>query len=150
MLAKKFALGFGIAVIFPLLIHYGVSTFSPPPEWEDYYDSDYYRIYKEAGEEEKKELEQKRKEQTEDYNRARKRFQKHLFAAAVPLGLVAIITGSLTGVPAIGTGLMFGGIFSLIDGYALYWSELQHWMRFVSLLVAFCVLIFIGYKKLAR
>jgi hypothetical protein len=36
MLAKKIALGFGLAIIFPMMIHYGVSTFSPEPKFENY------------------------------------------------------------------------------------------------------------------
>ena len=36
MLAKKIALGFGLAIIFPMMIHYGVSTFSPAPKFESY------------------------------------------------------------------------------------------------------------------
>jgi len=32
MLARQIAIGFGIAVIFPLLIYYGVATFHSPPK----------------------------------------------------------------------------------------------------------------------
>src|SRR5882762_9641987 len=31
MLARQIAIGFGIAMIFPLLVYYGVATFNPPP-----------------------------------------------------------------------------------------------------------------------
>lgn len=110
MLAKKFALGFGIAIILPMVIYYGVSTFSPAPKWNDYY----------------------------------------LFYVAVPLGIFAILFGAFSPIQAIGTGLMFGGIFTLTEGYFCYWSELQDWMRFLSLLIAFVVLIYIGYRKLAK
>jgi len=34
MLARQIAIGFGIAIIFPLLIHYGVATFHPAPKIE--------------------------------------------------------------------------------------------------------------------
>ena len=37
MLAKKFALAFGVAVVFPAMIHYAVSSFSPEPRWSDYH-----------------------------------------------------------------------------------------------------------------
>ena len=33
---RKLAVGFGIAVLFPMLVHYGVSSFSAPPDWGDY------------------------------------------------------------------------------------------------------------------
>ena len=150
MLAKKFALGFGIAIILPMLVHYGVSTFIPSPKWEDYQVENYYERYQNASTAEKEEL---RKEQTE-LNKKRKkiekRFGKHTFFVAVPVGIIAIIVGSLMPIQAIGTGLMFGGIFTAIQGYCWYWSELQDWMRFLSLLAAFVILIYIGYRKLAK
>jgi len=37
MLAKKFALAFGIAVVFPAMIHYAVSSFTTEPRWSDYH-----------------------------------------------------------------------------------------------------------------
>ena len=46
--------------------------------------------------------------------------------------------------------LMFGGIFSICDGYFNYWSELADVLKFVSLLVAFGWLIFLGYRRLER
>jgi hypothetical protein len=41
MLAKRFALGFGIAIIFPAMIHFGVGTISPQPKWENYQTENY-------------------------------------------------------------------------------------------------------------
>ncbi len=150
MLAKKFALGFGIAIILPMMVHYGVSTFSPRSSWRDYRDSGYYGSRQNASPEEKARLEKKRDEQIKILEEGRRRFQRNLFLVAIPIGIIAIILGSLTAVQAIGTGLMFGGIFTLVDGYCWYWSELQDWMRFVSLLLAFIVLIYIGYRRLAK
>jgi hypothetical protein len=139
MLAKKFALAFGIAVVFPAMIHSGVSIFSPPPRWQDYTVAP--MIDRNSAEWQKKETERRA---------AEKVFEKHLFAVAVPLGLLAIIGGAFLLTQAIGTGLMFGGIFSVCDGYFNYWSELSHTLKFLSLLAAFIVLIFVGYRKLER
>lgn len=150
MLAKKFALGFGVAIILPMLVHYGVSTFSPAPKWRDRYEHGNYQQYKNATPEEKARLDRERDAREERWRNQQKTFQRHLFFVAVPLGIAAIIIGAVSTIQAIGTGLMFGGIFTLVDGYCWYWSELQDWMRFVSLLVAFVVLIFIGYRKLAK
>ncbi len=152
MLAKKFALGFGIAIILPMLVHYGVSTFSPAPKWQDRYNysSYHYQDYAKATPEQKAKMDNERKEKEKIWQQKEKIFQQHLFVVAVPVGIAAIILGAIAPIQAIGTGLMFGGIFSLIDGYACYWSELQDWMRFLSLLAAFAVLIFIGYRKLAK
>ena len=146
MLSKKFALGFGIAILFPMLIHYGVSTFSPAPNWKDYMvlppspkssPEDFAKARQES---------RKKMQELEDSS---KRFSKHLFAVTTPIGIITIIVGSLIGVQAVGTGLMFGGIFTLLDGYFYYWSELENWMRFSSLLIAVVVLIIVGYRKMS-
>jgi hypothetical protein len=46
--------------------------------------------------------------------------------------------------PAIGTGLIFGGIFSVCDGYFNYLSELSAQLKVFSLLVVFIVLLVVG------
>jgi len=71
-----------------------------------------------------------------------------LFRIAVPMGLFALVIGALLRGQATGTGLMFGGIFSVCDGYFNGWSELSDVLKFPSLLAAFIVLIAIGYLKL--
>ena len=147
MLAKKFALGFGIAVLFPLTVHYAVKTFSPAPIWEDYQIPHYYERHQKASQEEQTNLEEQQDEMNKKRRQHEKHFQKRLFFVTTPLGITAIILGSLIAVQAVGSGLMFGGIFCLIDGYVNYWSELPDSMRFVSLLAALVVLLVIGFKK---
>jgi hypothetical protein len=139
MIAKKFALAFGIAVIFPAMIHFGVSTFSPEPRWQDYHVTPL--IDSNSAEYTKKHAE---------YRAAEKVFEKHLFAVAVPLGLITVVVGAFLTVPAIGTGLMFGGIFSVCDGYFNHWSELSAQLKFFSLLAAFIVLLVVGYRNLEK
>lgn len=53
MLAKKFGFGFGIAIILPMMIHYGVSTFTPRPDWKDYYNYSSCRQCEDASPEKK-------------------------------------------------------------------------------------------------
>ncbi len=127
MIAKKFALAFGIAVV------------SPEPRWQDYHVTPL--IDSNSAEYQKKDAE---------YRAAERTFEKHLFAVAVPLGLITLVVGAFLSVPAIGTGLMFGGIFSVTDGYFNYWSELSAQLKFFSLLAAFIVLLIVGYRKLEK
>ena len=141
MLAKKLALGFGLAIIFPMMIHYGVSTFSPAPKMESYTKQEEFN--QRATPEEKNQKEKARES-------AQEQFEKHLYLVAVPLGLVAILVGAFSRVQSIGSGLMIGGIFSITDGYINYWSQLADWMRFLSLLAAFVVLLVVGYKKIEK
>ena len=146
MLSKKFALGFGIAVALPLVVYYGVSTFSPPPKWEDYFPAGSLARREKTPEEEVR-LQQEESRRQQLYKEHKHHFVRSLFFVAAPIGIAAIIAGSLIAVEAIGTGLMFGGIFTVIEGYVWYWGALEHWMRFLSLLAAFLILIFIGYRK---
>ena len=144
MLAKKFALAFGIAVVFPAMIHYGVSMFSAEPRWQDYHVSPLV----ESTSDSVASAEYQRKDA--EYKAAEKIFEKHLFAIAVPVGLITLIIGAFLPIAATGTGLMFGGIFSICDGYFNYWSELSSPLKFFSMLAAFIVLLFVGYRKLER
>jgi hypothetical protein len=112
-----------------------VSTFVFSPKWRDYQVHSTFHPY--AG-------------GKGAYRAAEKHFQQQLFAIAVPLGLVALAAGAFLRRPAIETGLMFGGIFSIWDGYFNYWSELADVLKFGSLLVAFGLLIFLGYRRLER
>ena len=59
-------------------------------------------------------------------------FQQRLFAMAVPLGLAALLVGAVLDQPAVGTGLMFGGLFSACNGYFNYWSQLADVLKFGS------------------
>lgn len=148
MIAKRFALGFGVAIILPLLVLYGVKTFSPAPSPETYQVKNYYNRYSKATLSEKQKLGKEREILHKKYDLEMKRFQKHLFFIAVPLGIGAILIGIFSPIPAVGSGLMFGGIFTLLEGYLNYWPELPAWMQFVSLLIAFIILILAGYKKM--
>jgi len=148
MLAKKIALGIGLAIIFPMMIHYGVSTFFPEPKWSDYNVQGIYDPQATPEQKHQKQVEQQQKQ--EQRRAATKQFQKHLFFVAIPLGLAAILCGAFMRVQATGTGLMFGGIFSIGNGYFNYWSELADGLRFASLLAAFLVLLFVGYKKIEK
>ena len=149
MLAKKIVLGFGIAAVLPLMVFYGVSTFSPRPQYRDYQIENYREKHKRATAEEQIELEKEKSRLEQQRRDDRKKFERNVFFVAVPVGIIAVIAGSIIAAPAIGAGLMLGGIFTLTEGYFCYWSELADWMRFVSLVVGFIVLMFIGCRKLA-
>jgi len=149
MLAKKFAVGFGIAIIFPMMLHFGVSTFVPAPDWKDYPGVS-ESWYGEHGQVLSPESAAQLQRERDNFDEKQRVFQRALFSITVPVGILVIILGSMLSVPAIGTGLMFGGIFSVLDGYMNYWTELPDSARFVSLLCAFIVLVWVGYRKLSK
>ena len=152
MLARQIAIGFGIAFIFPLLIHYGVATFYPPPKFQSYVTVTARLLPSNATPAERQEIEEQRKkrqEQVDAFNAAAKDFARMLVLVATPLGVAAILIGSFVALHAIGTGLIFGGIFSIAWGYWGYWGHLDDWLRFVSLLVGFAILLFVGYRMIS-
>ncbi len=140
---KKFALAFGIAIIFPMMLYYGVSSFSPPPDWQDF-----YKEYHNLGAEEEKEREAERLAEEARLTEQERHFEARLFFVSVPMGIIAIIVGTLIPLQAVGTGLLFGGVLSITRGCWGYWAELPESLRFASLVVALIVLIVAGYKKL--
>jgi hypothetical protein len=148
MLARQIAIGFGIAIIFPLLIYYGVSTFYPPPKTENFIKTN-CAPGPEATAEQRRECAEKRRIEGQAYTATAREFARRLVFVAAPLGVAAILIGAYLPLYAIGTGLIFGGIFTVTFGYWGYWQYLEDWVRFISLLVGFAILLFIGYRRVA-
>jgi hypothetical protein len=145
MLARQIAIGFGIAVILPLLIYYGVSTFHPAPKIQDFYKNTEI-LGPNTTPEERKEFQEKRRKDVEAFSAANKEFSRVLVMAATPLGIAAILIGSYLAINSIGTGLILGGIIAVAFGYWGYWQYLEDWIRFASLLFGFLILLFVGYR----
>jgi len=147
MLARQIATGFGIAIIFPLLVYYGISTFHPAPKLSS---SPVRILSTNATPEERKEYSDEQRQRQETYRNAAKEFARVLVVVSTPLGVAAILIGAYLSFLAVGTGLILGGIFTVAWGYWNYWSYLDDWIRFVSLLAGFAVLIFIGIRRATR
>jgi len=148
MLARQIAIGFGIAIIFPLLVYYGVSTFYPPPKTEDFIKTN-CALGLESTAEQRRECAEKRRVEGHAYNAAAREFSRQIVLFATPLGVAAILIGAYLPLYAIGTGLIFGGIFAVAFGYFGYWQHLEDWVRFISLLIGFAILLFVGYRRVA-
>ncbi len=145
MIGRQIAIGFGLAIIFPLLIFYGVSMFSPPPKAQDY--ALVVPFNANATAEERQANTEKQKAAQRALNDAKSQFASRLFFVSAPLGFIAILIGGLTAVSAVGTGLIFGGIFAVTNGYWNYWEYIADWERFLSLLIAAGILMLIAYRR---
>lgn len=106
--------------------------------------------------EERKQKEAERKQRQEaysqyqkDFQAKQKHFQRHLFFVAAPIGLGSMLIGAFISAPAVGTGLMLGGVFTFLEGILSNWTQLEDSMKFGLLLITFIVLLWIGYKKLS-
>src|SRR5436190_20446868 len=145
MPARKIILGFGFAVV-PLLVHYGIEAFHPSvptPEVRR------LRLREEqaTGDEKVQLRDQRERMEAELGTQQRASSRLHFFVGA-PLGIAVTVAGSLVGAPAIGGGLMLGGIFTFTEGCFYRWGDLEPVGRFLVLLVAFAVLLWIGYQRL--
>jgi len=156
MLARQIAIGFGIAVIFPLLIYYGVATFHSPPKSPEINAAVVIAPGPNATADEKQNYQEQERARQRDYREkqqantaAAREFSRDLVFVSAPLGIAANLIGAYLPLYAIGTGLIFGGIFSVGAGYLGYWSYLDDWVRFVSLLAGFVILLFVGYHRIA-
>ena len=152
MLARKLILGFGFAVLMPLLIHYGIDVFSPAPESKAYYRQlNQIREEEEAAPASEKPHLSAKRQQLESMHDAQvdRSEQVHFFIGA-PLGIIVTLLGSFIRAQAIGGGLMLGGIFTFTGGCVYYWEDLSRPGRFLVLLVAFAVLLWVGYQRLSE
>ena len=152
MLARKLILGFGFAVLMPLLIHYGIETFSPAPERTDQWRerSRLQERMQEASGEEKGQLRAELDRWDEAQAARQQRSSRWHFYIGAPLGILVTLVGSFVTAQAIGGGLMLGGIFTFTGGCFWYWGDLSRVGRFGVLLAAFLVLLWIGYQRLAE
>src|SRR5437667_9657569 len=111
MLARKIILGFGFAVVLPLLVHYGIEAFHPSvptPEVRRLRQ----REEQSTGDEKVQLRDQRERMEAELRTQERASSRLHFFVGA-PLGVAVTVVGSLVGAEAIGGGLMLGGIFTL-------------------------------------
>ena len=147
---KKIALAFGIAVVLPMMLNYGASMITPKPAYsfEDSALSAMVDTVREKDVEKRNQIRADAKKKQEARDQIIKRHERTVFFVSVPLGILAIVLGGFLSAKAIGGGLIFGGIFSVCNGYANHWSNLSNGLRFASLLAAFAALIIVGYKKI--
>ena len=148
MTARLFAIGLGIALLLPLAVYTGVSISSPPPDSRHYYHQSYDTRIEEAKTREEKQkiksqkiLEEQRMEAQESLHQLR------MFYVSFPVGILAVIVGSLLAARTVGAGLMYGGIILLAEGCYSYWDRMTTILRFASVLVALAVFVVLGYLK---
>ena len=77
-------------------------------------------------------------------------YRSTLFYVCLISGIILIIFSLLCNIPLIDVGLILGAVFSFIDGYSSFWSELPNIIRFASLVAALILVIFFAYFKLVK
>ena len=85
----------------------------------------------------------------EQYREDSSFYNRNVFIMLVSLGTVSFIAGFFfVAVPAVSSGLLLGGLFSLFIGNIRYWSDMSEYLRLIVLVVVLASLIWLGYQKL--
>ncbi len=85
------------------------------------------------------------------YDAAREKHEKNSFISLVILGLLSIfIGGVLLKVEAVSSGIMGGGVLTLLYASMRFWGSLPDYGRLLILGIALAALIWIGYKKFTK
>ena len=152
MRAKQFAVGLGITLLLPLSVHYGAEMIRPSPKEDVHYEQlhklEAQRVATKS-KEEKAKLTAQKSALEKEHKEKKKKHAELLFMVGYPVAIAAIILGAFITIPAVGAGLMFGGIITLTDACFSYWEVMASWLRFTSLLGALFILIVLGCWNLA-
>jgi len=85
----------------------------------------------------------------EEYDSVRDSYNRDVFIICAVIGLIVIFVGGIKlNKESVGSGVLAGGILTVIYGTIRYWEGLGEIMRFILLGLILGLLIWIGYKKI--
>lgn len=175
---KTVALALSIIIVLNLFVGFGIKTFYPGPELEDFCP-----IEKTAQSFTNKEscqaaggqwfadgglrpirasiIEEGQEKPTgwcdamytcrKEYREVDDLYSRNVFIVFMVAGLISMGAGWLVSTStAVSSGLVFGGVLAFIIGTIRYWSGMHDYLRFVILGLTLAILIWIGYAKLNK
>jgi len=170
MKIKELALSVAIIILTIFVTFYGINTIYPNVEWDDYCGSvkvtkvidtdvecvnaggkwNYYEGYDSVGPRTAEDNPvgwcDLYSDCQKEYDAARADRSRAVFFIALPLGIIIILAGAfIFGIEAVGTGLIGGGIGTLIYGGGAFWPYTENWIRFLLSLVGLVILIWLVY-----
>lgn len=84
-----------------------------------------------------------------EYEAATSVYNRNVFVVLTALGALTIIAALFAALPSsVSSGLLYGGILSLIIGTIRFWSDMDDYIRFIVTGVVLILLITIGVKKM--
>lgn len=88
---------------------------------------------------------------SKDYRNVRERYNRDVFIITLVLGLISILVGGVVlKLESVSSGVMAGGILTVIYGTLRYWGDMQDVLRWLILGIVLVILVWIGYKKLKK
>lgn len=171
---KEIIIAVTITIIFALFVGYGIEVFNPSTKYDDFCPKDVYNIDNQeaclnAGGEwgiegtmeypRPVKLDQGEEIQPycyapqrcyDQFETATTKHNKIVFIVAVIIGILSIIAGIILKKDPVSTGILGGGVLTIIYGTIRYWQYANNILKFVLLGIVLAILIWIGYKKLGK
>lgn len=168
---KEKLLSIAIAIVLVFFIAYGINTFYKNPRYDDFCQ-DKFPVKQNITEQECINLGGKWTQTVipriegqpvqegycdptytcnQEFQDSRENYNKIVFIISGILGLICVIIGGIIlKLESVSTGIMGGGILTIIYGTIRYWGHLEDIGRFLILGIILVVLILIGYKYLKK
>ncbi|MBI5150093.1 MAG: hypothetical protein HZA28_04895 [Candidatus Omnitrophica bacterium] len=137
-------IGVVIACLLPILLDNSVKAITLPPNYRDYLNLDYFERVDKATPQERVKLNEERLYNIEQREAHDNRVAQRLFMITLPIGMIVIVMGGVLRVGPIGSGLMLGGLLSIIHSYNAYWEKLPNELAVISLLPVLIMVVVTG------
>ncbi len=87
---------------------------------------------------------------SKEFRDVRENYNRNVFIIATGIGIIILIVGFALKLASVSSGLMGGGILTIIYGTIRYWTDLPDYGRFIILGITLGILIWMSYKKLNK
>ena len=86
----------------------------------------------------------------QQFDDVREVYNRNVFIVATGIGIITLIIGFALKLASVSSGLMGGGILTIIYGTIRYWSDLPDFGRFIILGLTLAILVWLGYRKITK
>lgn len=164
---KKFALALSLVVILNVFFNVAIETFYKSPAYDEYCPQTLYSeardnkaVCEDAGGMWQANTGYPKEAGVTGYcdvtyacnkvfNDVNSVYSRNVFVILTVLGALTIVAALFTRIPnTVSSGLLYGGVLSLIIGTMRFWSEMDDYLRFIVTGVVLVVLVAIGIKKM--
>lgn len=85
-----------------------------------------------------------------EFEDAREIYNRNVFFIITPVGILFIILGIFWSIEFMGTGFMFGGIFSIFYSTARYFGDMSKILRVIVIGIYLLIILLLGYVRLVK
>ena len=149
MNVKNLILGIGIFILYLLVLNYGFRVFIGQPEWDDFCSVGGERVLPVPVEKGEVIVENGDYQICRDnFESARKSYAGKVFLVSLIVGILTLILGHfIINVEPVGSALLACGIGAIVFGTMNNWSYLEEVWRFVLLVLAFVLVVWVAYRS---